>query len=68
MNARFALAVAVVSALMGGAVGVLSAGVNEDSTALSAVGAVLAVVAVLGLVALGRAVVLDERDRSSGGR
>ena len=67
MNARFALAVAVVSGLVGSAVGVLKVADKDGSVALLILGAGLAVVAVLGLVALGRELILEERERSHGG-
>lgn len=46
MNARFVVAVAVVSGLVGGAIGVLTLAAKDDSTALFAAGAALAAVAV----------------------
>ena len=67
MNARFALAVAAVSGLVGGAVGVLKVADKDGSVALLILGAGLAVAAVLGLLALGRELILEERDRSPGG-
>lgn len=67
MNTRFAMAVAIVSGLVVGAVGVLKVAANDDSVGLLVFGAGLAVVAVLGLLALGRALVLEERDGSHGG-
>ena len=67
MNARFVIAVALVSGLVAGAVGVLKVAAEDDSVGLLVVGAAFAVVAVLGVVILGRALVVEERDRSHGG-
>ena len=68
MSARFVFAVAVVSGLVGGGVALFTVAVAADSTALIAAAGALAVLALMGLVVLGRAVVLEERDRSHGGR
>lgn len=67
MNARFSIAIAVVSGLGGAAIGVLRVAINHDSAALLALGAVSGAVAIVGLVALGRALVLEDRDRGSYG-
>ena len=69
MNARFAVGVAVVSGLFAGGAALLTVALASDSTALIVAGALVAVLAVMGFAALGRAVVVDERERRScGGR
>ena len=69
MNARFILAVAVVSGLVAGAAALLTVALSSDSKALVVAGAVVAVLSVMGLAVLSRAVVVDERERRShGGR
>ena len=69
MNGRFAVGVAVVSGLIAGGAGLLTVALASDSKALIVAGAVVAVLAVMGFAVLGRAVVVDERERRShGGR
>lgn len=65
MRAAFLKLFLIVSAVGGLALGLLVEGAKEDSAEALAVGAVLLVPALAGVVALGRIVVLTERQRGS---
>lgn len=63
MDRRFTAAVLLVSALAALAVALLDRGIGAGEVALEASGALIAVVAGLGLIVLARVVVITERDR-----
>ena len=65
MNARFVLAFAVVSGLIAGGAALLTAALASGSKVLVAAGALVAVLAAMGFAVLGRAVVVNERERRS---